>query len=136
MFSMAMWMAALVAPIQIFAGDQHGLNTLEHQPVKVMAMEGHFQSHKNGAPLVLFGWPDEAEAKVKYAIEVPKLSSLILKHSLDAPLAGLDTVPRQNWPPVPITFWSFRVMVGLGFLILGLGLFRLLMRWRGKLYET
>jgi len=125
-----------VAPIQILAGDQHGLNTLEHQPAKVMAMEGHFQSHKDGAPLVLFGWPDMADAKVKYAIEVPKLSSLILKHSLDAPLAGLDTVPRENWPPVPITFWSFRVMVGLGFLIMGLGLFSLLMRLRGKLYET
>jgi cytochrome d ubiquinol oxidase subunit I len=136
MFSMAMWMATLVAPIQILAGDQHGLNTLAHQPVKVMAIEGHFQSHKDGAPLVLFGWPDEAEAKVKYAIEVPKLSSLILKHSLDAPLAGLDTVPRENWPPVPITFWAFRVMVGMGFLMMGLGLFSLLMRWRGKLYET
>ena len=136
MFSMAMWMATLVAPIQILAGDQHGLNTLEHQPAKVMAMEGHYQSHPNGAPLILFGLPDQAEAKVKYAIEVPKLSSLILKHSLDAPLAGLDTVPRENWPPVPITFWSFRVMVGLGFLILGLGLFSLLMRLRGKLYET
>jgi cytochrome d ubiquinol oxidase subunit I len=136
MFSMAMWMATLVAPIQILAGDQHGLNTLEHQPAKVMAMEGHFQSHKDGAPLVLFGWPDMADAKVKYSIELPKLSSLILKHSLDAPLAGLDTVPRENWPPVPITFWSFRVMVGLGFLIMGLGLFSLLMRLRGKLYET
>ena len=82
MFSMAMWMATLVAPIQILAGDQHGLNTLEHQPAKVMAMEGHFQSHTDGAPLILFGWPDQTEAKVKYAIEVPKLSSLILKHSL------------------------------------------------------
>lgn len=136
MFSMAMWMATLVAPIQILAGDQHGLNTLEHQPAKVMAMEGHFQSHKDGAPLVLFGWPDMADAKVKYAIEVPKLSSLILKHSLDAPLAGLDTVPRENWPPVPITFWSFRIMVGLGFLIMALGLFSLLMRWRGMMYQA
>jgi cytochrome d ubiquinol oxidase subunit I len=136
MFSMAMWMATLVAPIQILAGDQHGLNTLEHQPAKVMAMEGHYQSHKDGAPLILFGLPDQAAGKVKYAIEVPKLSSLILKHALDAPLAGLDTVPRENWPPVPITFWSFRIMVGLGFLIMGLGLFSLLMRWRGALYES
>ena len=114
MFSMAMWMATLVAPIQILAGDQHGLNTLEHQPAKVMAMEGHYQSHPNGAPLILFGLPDQAAGKVKYAIEIPKLGSLILKHSLDAPLAGLDTVPRENWPPVPITFWSFRIMVGTG----------------------
>src|SRR6202165_3295461 len=136
MFSMAMWMAALVAPIQILAGDQHGLNTLEHQPAKVMAMEGHYQSHPDGAPLVLFGLPDQAAAKVKYAIEIPKLSSLVLKHSLNAPLAGLDTVPRENWPPVPITFWSFRIMVGLGFLLLGVGLFSLWTRWRGRLYQS
>jgi cytochrome d ubiquinol oxidase subunit I len=135
MFSMAMWMATLVAPIQILAGDQHGLNTLEHQPVKIMAMEGHFESHKDGAPLYLFGLPDEAAGKLKYAIGIPKLGSLILKHSLNAPMAGLDTVPRENWPPVPITFWSFRIMVGLGFLMLGLGLLSLFARWRGTLYE-
>jgi cytochrome d ubiquinol oxidase subunit I len=136
MFSMAMWMATLVAPIQILAGDQHGLNTLEHQPVKIMAMEGHFDSHPNGAPLILFGLPDEAAAKVKYAIEIPKMGSLILKHSPNAPLAGLDTVPRENWPPVPITFWSFRIMVGMGMLMLALGLFSLWTRWRGTLYQT
>jgi cytochrome d ubiquinol oxidase subunit I len=136
MFSMAMWMATLVAPIQILAGDQHGLNTLEHQPTKVMAMEGHFESHKDGAPLILFGWPNEKAGKTEYAVEVPKLGSLILKHSIDAPLAGLDTVPRENWPPVPITFWAFRIMVGLGFLIMGLGLLSLWMRWRGQLYQS
>src|SRR3989442_8693306 len=76
MFSMAMWMATLVAPIQIIAGDQHGLNTLEHQPTKIMAMEGHFESHKDGAPLFLFGWPNQATGKVDYAIAVPKLGSL------------------------------------------------------------
>jgi cytochrome d ubiquinol oxidase subunit I len=101
-----------------------------------MAMEGHYQSHPDGAPLILFGLPDQDAAKVKYAIEVPKLSSLILKHSLDAPLAGLDTVPRENWPPVPIVFWSFRIMVGLGFLMMGLGLLSLWMRWRGALYQS
>src|SRR5437763_1594145 len=135
MFSMAMWMAALVAPIQILAGDQHGLNTLEHQPTKVMAMEGHYQSHADGAPLILFGLPNQTTGKVDAAIEIPKLGSLILKHALDAPLAGLDTVPRKDWPPVPITFWSFRIMVGMGLLMLGLGLLSLLMRWRGTLYE-
>ena len=96
MFSMAMWMLACVAPLQILAGDAHGLNTLEHQPAKVMAMEGHFQSHPDGAPLILFGLPDEEAATVRYALQVPKLSSLILQHSLDAPLAGLDTVPREE----------------------------------------
>jgi cytochrome d ubiquinol oxidase subunit I len=136
MFSMAMWMATIVAPIQIFAGDQHGLNTLEHQPAKVMAMEGHFQSHPDGAPLLLFGLPDQKDATVDYAIEIPKLSSLILKHSLDAPLAGLDTVERADWPNVAIVFWSFRIMVGLGFLMALLGLCSLALRWRGRLYET
>ena len=136
MFSMAMWMATLVAPIQILAGDQHGLNTLEHQPVKIMGMEGHYQSHPDGAPLFLFGIPDQQEAKVKYAIEIPHMGSLILKHSPDAPMAGLDTVPRENWPPVPITFWSFRIMVGMGFLMFGLGLFSAWCRWRGTLFQS
>src|ERR1700752_4329475 len=136
MFSMAMWMATLVAPIQILAGYQHGLNTLEHQPVKIMAMEGHFESHKDGAPLYLFGLPDETAGKIKYAIDIPKLGSLILKHSPDAPMEGLDTVPRENWPPVPITFWAFRIMVGMGLLMFALGLFSLWMRWRGTLYQS
>jgi cytochrome d ubiquinol oxidase subunit I len=135
MFSMAMWMAALVAPIQIVAGDLHGLNTLEHQPAKVMAMEGHFQSHPAGAPLILFGLPDSDAERVDYAIEVPKLSSLILKHDLNAPLAGLDTIPRGDRPPVEIVFWSFRVMVGLGLAMLALGLSSLLARARGRLFE-
>jgi cytochrome d ubiquinol oxidase subunit I len=136
MFSMAMWMATLVAPIQILAGDQHGLNTLEHQPAKVMAMEGHFTSHPDGAPLILFGLPDQAAGEMKYSIQIPKASSLVLKHSLDAPLAGLDTVPRENWPPVPTIFWSFRIMVGIGFLILGLGILSLYARWKDKLYQS
>ncbi len=135
MFSMAMWMAALVVPVQIAAGDAHGLNTLEHQPQKVMAMEGHFQSHPDGAPLILFGIPDSAEKTVKYAIEIPKASSLILKHDPDAPLAGLDTIPDDEEPPVGIVFWSFRIMVGLGFAMLGIGMWSLLARARRKLYD-
>jgi len=135
MFSMAMWMAALVAPVQIVAGDMHGLNTLEHQPVKIMAMEGHYRSHPAGAPLILFGVPNPAEKRVDYAVEIPKLSSLILKHDLDAPLAGLDTVPDDREPPVAIVFWSFRLMVGIGLAILALGLFSLAARLRGRLYD-
>jgi len=135
MFSMAMWMAAIAAPIQILVGDMHGLNTLEHQPAKVMAMEGHFESHPDGAPLILFGLPDQQAGVVRGAISIPKASSLILKHSLNAPLAGLDSVPRENWPPVPIVFWSFRVMVGLGFLMATLGALSLFARYRGRLYD-
>ena len=135
MFSMAMWMAALVVPVQIFAGDMHGLNTLEHQPQKVMAMEGHYESHPDGAPLYLFGIPNDEEQRLDYAIGIPKASSLILKHDLDAPLAGLDTIPDDEQPPVAVVFWSFRVMVGLGFAMLGVGLWSLLARWRGRLYD-
>ncbi|WP_374649575.1 cytochrome ubiquinol oxidase subunit I [Rhizorhabdus sp.] len=135
MFSMAMWMAAIVAPIQIFAGDMHGLNTLEHQPVKVMAMEGHYQSHPEGAPLILFGIPDSAERRVDYAISIPKASSLILKHDANAPLRGLDMVPEADQPPVGIVFWAFRIMVGLGFAMVGLGMWSLLARLRGRLYQ-
>jgi cytochrome d ubiquinol oxidase subunit I len=142
MFSMAMWMATIVAPLQILAGDQHGLNTLEHQPTKIMAMGGHYESHAHGAPLILFGIPNQAVAKIDYAVEIPKLGSLPQagipdpEAHLNVPMAGLDTIPRENWPPAPVTFWSFRIMVGIGFLMLGLGLPSLLMRFRGQLDDS
>lgn len=136
MFSMAMWMAALVAPVQIVAGDQHGLNTLEHQPVKIMAIEGHYESHPEGAPLYLFGIPNDREQRLDHAIGIPGLGSLILKHSPDAPMAGLDTVPDEDQPPVGIVFWAFRIMVGLGLLMLALGIAGLWARWRGTLYDS
>jgi cytochrome d ubiquinol oxidase subunit I len=135
MFSMAMGLVCVVAPIQIFAGDAHGLNTLEQQPAKVMAMEGHFTSHPNGAPLILFGIPDQKAGVVRAEIAVPKASSLILKHNPNAPLAGLDTVPRENWPVVGVVFWSFRIMVGLGMLMLTLGLVSIVARVRRKLFD-
>jgi cytochrome bd ubiquinol oxidase subunit I len=135
MFSMAMWMATIVAPLQILAGDFHGLNTLEHQPAKVMAMEGHYQSHPEGAPLILFGIPNSAKGRVDYAIEIPKASSLILKHDLDAPMKGLDTVAKADQPPVGIVFWAFRIMVGIGFAMLGIGLWSLIARWRKQLFD-
>ena len=136
MFSMAMWMAALVAPVQIVLGDLHGLNTLEYQPVKVMAMEGHVKSHPDGAPLILFGLPAADGSAMRYSLEVPHLGSLILKHDPYAPMVGLDTVAPENRPPVHIVFWSFRVMVGLGLLMAALGLWSLFARWRGSLYDA
>jgi cytochrome bd ubiquinol oxidase subunit I len=135
MFSMAMWMAAIVTPIQIFAGDAHGLNTLEHQPAKVLAMEGHYEAHAEGAPLILFGLPSNEEARVRYEVAIPHLGSLILKHDPFAPMQGLKDFPRDQWPPAPIIFWSFRIMVALGFAMLGIGLWSLLARYRRKLYE-
>ncbi len=135
MFSMAMWMAVIVTPIQIFAGDLHGLNTLEHQPAKIMAMEGHYDSHPEGAPLILFGVPNPDEKRIDYAIQIPKLSSLILKHDLNAPLDGLDTIPDEDEPPVSIVFWSFRIMITVGFAMLGIGIWGLVQRVRGVLHE-
>jgi cytochrome d ubiquinol oxidase subunit I len=135
MFSMAMWMAALVAPLQILAGDMHGLNTLEHQPAKVAAMEGHFET-RAGAPLILFGVPNMQEERTDYALEIPKLGSLILTHSLDEEVKGLKAWPVQDRPYSPLIFWTFRVMVGIGFAMLGLGLWSLLERWRGRLFES
>ena len=135
MFSMAMWMAAIVAPLQIFAGDLHGLNTLEHQPAKIAAMEGHFDTQK-GAPLILFGWPDMTAEETRFAIEIPKLGSLILTHEWDGEIKGLKEWAPEDRPNVPIVFWSFRIMVGLGMLMAALGLWSLLQRFRGKLFET
>ncbi len=135
-FSMAMWMALLVTPIQIAAGDAHGINTLEHQPVKVAAMEGHFRSEGDNQALVLFGWPDTEAAEVNYALEVPYLGSLILKHDLHSQIRGLTEFDRAEWPPVPIVFWSFRIMVALGFAMLGLGLWSAWARWRGRLFDA
>jgi len=136
MFSMATGMIAVVAPLQIFAGDAHGLNTLEHQPIKILAMEGHFDAHPDGAPLILFGWPNQEEGRVDYAIEIPKASSLVLKHDPNAALPGLKDYPRSEWPVVPVVFWSFRIMVGLGFAMLALALAALWARVRGRLYDT
>ena len=136
MFSNAMWMAALVAPLQIVLGGLHGLNTLEHQPQKIMAMEGHYDSYDRAAPLYLFGIPDDDAQELKYKIGIPGLSSFILKHDVDAPLAGLDTIPDDEQPPVAIVFWSFRIMVGVGFLMLGVGAWGLWARFRGRLYTN
>lgn len=136
MFSMAMWMLVIVTPLQILAGDLHGLNTYKYQPAKVMAMEGHYNSYPDGAPLILFGIPNADEKRIDYSIEIPKLSSLILKHDLNAPLKGLDTIPDEDEPPVAIVFFSFRIMIGLGFAMLGLGVWALWARYRKRLYTA
>src|SRR3546814_11234418 len=95
-----------------------------------MAMEGHYQSHPEGAPLILVGIPNSAYKRVDHAIQIPKVSSLILKHDANAPLAGLDTIPEDEHPPVGVVFWSFRIMVALGFAMLCIGLWRLVARAR------
>jgi len=135
MFSMAMWMALIVAPLQVLVGDFHGLNTQEHQPTKVAAMEGHFHTESR-APLYLFGLPNQETAEVDYALKVPGLASIILKHDIDAEVTGLDQFPREDWPPVATVFWAFRIMVGIGFLMVLAGLWSGVQRLRGKLYDN
>jgi len=133
MFSMAMWMALLAAPAQIIAGDLHGLNTLEHQPAKIAAMEGHYET-KAGAPLILFGIPDDEAETVHHAVEIPKLGSFILTHHWDGEVKGLEAFPEDERPSAELIFWTFRIMVAVGFLMAGLGLWGGWARARGRLF--
>ncbi len=107
---------AVVIPLQIFMGDLHGLNTLKHQPAKIAAIEGIWQTEK-GAPLTLFGIPNEKEGRTDYALQIPKAASLVLAHDWNAELKGLNEFPGAH-PPVAPVFWAFRVMVGVGMLML------------------
>ncbi|QFU09893.1 Cytochrome bd-I ubiquinol oxidase subunit 1 [Rhodobacteraceae bacterium THAF1] len=135
MFSMAMWMAAIVAPLQIGAGHLQGMNTYEHQPTKVLAMEGHFESSEDGIPLILFGIPDQEAQEMRYELSIPRLGGPILEKGLSASMDGLDTVPIDEQPPVAIVFYSFRIMVGIGFLMVAVGFWSLWARYKGRLYE-
>jgi cytochrome d ubiquinol oxidase subunit I len=137
MLSMAMWMALIVAPVQAVIGDFHGLNTLKHQPAKIAAIEGHWENvGDEPTPLILFGWPDMKAEKTRFAVEIPYLGSLILTHSLDKQVPALKEFKPEDRPNSTIVFWSFRVMVGLGFLMIFCGLWSLWLRFRGKLYES
>ncbi len=135
MFSMAMWMAVIVAPVQIFVGDAHGLNTLEHQPAKIAALEGDFETIP-GQPLILFGWPNMQTETTDYEIAIPHLGALILTHTWDGAIQGLKAFPREERPYSPIVFFAFRIMVGLGCLMVAVGLWGLVQRLRGRLYTT
>ena len=133
MLGMAMILAIFVAPIQAVMGDLHGLNTLKHQPAKVAAMEGIWETEQ-GAALKLFGWPDQEEEKTKYAIEIPKLSSLILTHDLNGEVKGLTEWPKDERPPVAWVFWSFRAMVGIGVLMVFTGVTAAILFLRKQLF--
>jgi cytochrome d ubiquinol oxidase subunit I len=109
--------AAVLVPLQIFSGDLHGLNTRDYQPAKLAAMEGLWETTA-GAPLVLFAWPDAESESNRYAVEIPRLASLIVTHELNGRIAGLKSVPKEERPYVPMVFFSFRIMVGMGLLML------------------
>ena len=137
MFSMAMLMVVATAPIQVLIGDLHGLNTLQHQPAKLAAIEGHWENQPGeGVPLILFGLPDMQAETTRYTIALPNLGSLILTHTWDGQVRGLKEFPPEDRPNSAIVFWTFRVMVGLGVLMLALGLAALMLRWRGRMYAS
>lgn len=135
MLSMAMWMILIVAPIQALVGDFHGLNTLKHQPAKLAAMEGHWQNEGERAiPLLLFGIPDMDEERTRFAVGIPHLGSVILTHSWTGQIPGLKEFPREDRPNSLIVFWSFRLMVGLGLLMIALGAWGLWLRRGGRIW--
>ncbi len=135
MFSMAMWMAAIAAPVQVLVGDAHGLNTLQYQPAKVAAMEGHYEAH-DGAPLILFGIPHDDTATMDYEVAIPHVSALILTHSWNGHTPGLTDFKPEDRPPAEILFWTFRIMVGLGSAMVLLGVASLYLRWKKRLYDS
>lgn len=135
MLGMAMLMAIFVAPMQLLFGDLHGLNTFKHQPVKVAAMEGIWETER-GAALRLFAWPDPIEERNTFEISIPKLSSLILTHDWDGEVKGLKSWARSERPPVAMVFWTFRLMVGLGMLMIATGLAALVLYLRKQLFST
>jgi len=135
MFGMAMIMAIFIAPLQMLFGDLHGLNTLKHQPAKIAAMEGLWETQR-GAPLLLFGWPDQEEETTKYALEIPKMSSLILTHDLDGEVKGLKEWPADERPPVAVVFWAFRLMAGIGGFMIATGLIAIVLYLKKRLFDT
>ncbi|ODT31362.1 MAG: hypothetical protein ABS35_05090 [Kaistia sp. SCN 65-12] len=135
MMSVTLWLLTLLVPSQILLGDLHGLNTLEHQPAKVAAMEANWETI-SGMPLVLFTLPDDATASNRFTVEVPKLGSLILTHSLDGTVKGLKDFPADQRPPVALPFFAFRAMVGIGILMLVVVASSWWLRWRGRLFDS
>ena len=135
MLSMTLWLLTVLVPLQILLGDMHGLNTLEHQPAKIAALEGHWETQAP-APFIVVGWPDQQAEVTRWALEVPYLGSLVLTHSLDGAVRGLKEWPRDDRPPAVIIFWSFRIMVGIGLLMLLVVAVAAWLRWKGRLYDT
>jgi cytochrome d ubiquinol oxidase subunit I len=136
MFSMALWLLLVLAPVQILVGDQHGLNTREYQPAKIAAIEGLWETEKGGTALNLVGFPDMNDEVTKYAIQIPHLGSIILTHSWDGEIKGLKEFPKEDRPNSSIIFWTFRLMAGLGMLMALLALIGLLLRRNGRLFEN
>ena len=135
MLRMALGLLIVLAPLQLFLGDQHGLNTLKHQPIKIAAMEAHWDGKEPG-DFHIFAWPDEKAEQNRFAISIPRGASLILTHDPNGLFPGLKSVPPQDRPPVKTVFFAFRVMLGIGFFMIGAALFGGLLWWRGTLFRA
>ena len=135
MIRMALDLLILIVPLQMFLGDQHGLNTLEYQPAKVAAIEGRYDTVQP-VPLTLFGIPDDDAATMRAAIEIPELGSLILTHSWNGAIKGLKEWPADQRPPVALPFFAFRIMVGIAFIMLFVAVVGQVLRWRGRLWDS
>lgn len=135
MLSMALWLLTILVPLQMIIGDQHGLNTREHQPAKLAAIEAHWETGRR-VPLILFAIPDDKAEKNNFTIEVPLLGSLILTHDLNGEIKGLKDFPADQRPPVAIPFFAFRIMVGCAGLMLALVAAGGWLRWRGRLFDS
>jgi cytochrome bd ubiquinol oxidase subunit I len=135
MLSMTLWLLTVLVPLQIFIGDQHGLNTLEHQPAKLAAIEAHWTTGSR-VPLILFALPDEEAETNRYTIDVPDLGSLILTHDPNGTVRGLKEWPADERPPIAIPFFAFRVMVGIGLIMLALVVVSWWLRAGNRLFEA
>lgn len=133
--SMCLWLLLFLTPAQAVVGDFHGLNTLEHQPTKVAAMEGHWETATN-VPLLLFALPDQAAQDNRFEIGIPNLASIILTHSIDGEIPGISEAAPEEQPPVMLVFWAFRVMVAIGLLMIATAFAGLLLRRKGRIYEN
>jgi cytochrome bd ubiquinol oxidase subunit I len=135
MLRMAILLTSVLAPLQLLIGDQHGLNTLKYQPMKIAAIEGHWDGSKPGA-FEIFAWPDEKTETNLLSIAIPHGSSLVLTHEWNGLFPGLKSVPLQDRPPVKNVFFGFRIMLAIGFYMIAAALFGALLWWRGRLFET
>lgn len=133
--SMCLWLLLFLAPAQAVIGDFHGLNTLEHQPTKVAAMEGNWETQSN-VPLLLFALPDQEAQTNHFEIGIPSLASIILTHSASGEVPGVSEVAPDEQPPVALVFWSFRVMVAIGMLMIGVAIAGLLLRRKGRVFQS
>src|SRR6185369_3611506 len=135
MLSMTLWLLTVLVPLQIFAGDQQGLNTLDHQPAKLAAIEALWNTDRH-LPLTLFAIPDERAETKRYAIDVPEIGSLILTHDINGEVKGLKDFPAEERPPVAVPFFAFRIMVGCALVMLAIVAAGGWLRWRRRLYDS